>query len=284
MNNVKLFADSTCDLTAHDIKRMDVEIIPLVVTFAEEAYKEGIEITPKQLFNLVKEKKILPKTSAPSPIDFYNAFKPFVDAGKTIIYIGLSSKVSSTIQNAKLAASQFEENKVYVMDSLNLCVGSGALVKLAYNFINDFDTIDEVISNINNIIPNYKLYFTVDTLDYLHMGGRCSSTEALFGNMLNIKPIINMSVDGLKVWEKVRGKKKAINQMVQEIINDKDKIFLNEVHIGCTVGNEDERDLIKRQIIESTGITNIHEYTIGCVISSHCGEGTIGLGYYMKGC
>lgn len=284
MNDIKLFADSTCDLPIDEIKQMDIEIIPLIVTFAEEAYKEGIDITTEKLFELVKSKKMLPKTSAPSPLDFYNAFKPHIEAGKTIIYIGLSSKVSSTIQNAKLAANQFENGKVHVIDSLNLCVGSGALVKHAYRYINSCETIEEVINNIYSIIPNYKLYFTVDTLDYLYMGGRCSSTEALFGNMLNIKPIINMSVNGLSVWEKIRGKKKAINLMVQEIINDKDNILLQEVHIGCTIGNEEERNIIKKQIIEGAGITNIHEYTIGCVISSHCGEGTVGLGYYIKGC
>ena len=282
MSNIKIFADSTCDLPLSEISRMDIGIIPLIVTFGDNAYKEGIEITTSDIFHIVSERNMLPKTSAPSPIDFYNAFKPYVDDGKTILYIGLSSKVSTTIQNAQLASQYFDSDSLIILDSLNLCVGTGALVKNAYNLIDSGLPTDVVIDKLQKLIPNYKLYFTVETLDYLHMGGRCSSTEAIFGNMLNIKPIISMSPEGLSVWKKTRGKKKAINMMIEEILNDKDMILNDEIHIGCTVGNEQERDLIKKLINEATGITKFHEYTIGCVISSHCGEGTVGFGYFLK--
>ncbi|MBP1926192.1 DegV family protein with EDD domain [Sedimentibacter acidaminivorans] len=282
MSNIKLFADSTCDLPLSEIKKMDIDIIPLIVTFGDDAYKEGTEINTKDLFRLVKEKNMLPKTSAPSPADFYNAFKPYVDAGKTIIYLGLSSKVSTTLQNAKLAAENLNTDSIIIIDSLSLCVGTGALIRQAYNYISSGMPLDEIIYNIQKNIANYKLYFTVETLDYLHMGGRCSSTEALFGKMLNIKPIISMCVDGLDVWKKTRGKKKAINLMIEEIILDKDNILNDEIHVGCTVGNEEERSLLKKQITELTGITKFQDYIIGCVISSHCGEGTLGLGYLLN--
>lgn len=283
MSNIKLFADSTCDLPLSEIHHMDIDIIPLVVTFGDNAYKEGTEITTKDLFRLVKEKNMLPKTSAPSPLDFYNAFKPYIDLDKTIIYISLSSKVSTTLQNAQLAAKRFKKGSVKIIDSLNLCVGTGALVRQAYSLIKSGMELDEIIDNIQKIVPNYKLFFTVETLDYLHMGGRCSSTEAIFGNMLNIKPIISMSVDGLTVWKKTRGKKKAISLMIEEALKDKDIIFNQEIHIGCTVGREKERDIIKNQLNRITGITKFQEYIIGCVISSHCGEGTVGFGYFLNG-
>lgn len=282
MSNIKLFADSTCDLPLSEIRRMDVDIIPLVVTFGDEAYKEGTEITTVDLFRLVKEKNMLPKTSAPSPVDFYDAFKPYVDAGKTIIYIGLSSKVSTTLQNAKLAVEHLNTDSIIVIDSLSLCVGTGAIVRQAYNYISSGMPLNEIIYSIQKNITNYKLFFTVETLNYLHMGGRCSSTEALFGNMLNIKPIISMSVDGLTVWKKTRGKKKAINLMIDEIIADRHNILNDEIHVGCTVGNEVEINSLKKQITAMTGITKFQDYIIGCVISSHCGEGTLGLGYLLN--
>ena len=282
MSHIKLFADSTCDLPLSEIQRMDVGIIPLVVTFGDDAYKEGIDITSKDLFRLVKERNMLPKTSAPSPVDFYNAFKPYIDAGKTIIYIGLSSKVSTTLQNARLAAEYFNKDSVIIIDSLNLCVGSGALVRQAYFYIKSGMPLEDIILNINKNVPSYKLFFTVEKLDYLHMGGRCSSTEAMFGNMLNIKPIISMSVDGLNVWKKTRGKKRAINLMIEEVIKDRDLILNDEVHVGCAFGNEEEMELMKKQLNEIAGITKFQDYIIGCVISSHCGEGTVGLGYLLK--
>lgn len=281
MSTIKLFSDSTCDLPKEEIERMNVGIIPLVVTFEEDAYNDGVNITPPDLFNIVDERNMLPKTSAPSPIDFYNAFKPFVDQGSSIIYIGLSSKISTTIQNAQLAANKLGSNKVHIVDSLNLCGAIGGLVRTAYNYINEGSSAEETVRRIEKIIPNYKLFFTVDNLDYLYMGGRCSSVESIFGSILDIKPIISMSPAGLKLWKKTRGKWKAIRMMIKEAAEDKNKILFNEIHLAHSIGSEDEAQRIKEMLIKETGITNYHEYTIGCVISSHCGPGTLGFGYFL---
>jgi len=281
MSTIKLFSDSTCDLPKEEIERMNVGIIPLVVTFEEDAYNDGVNITPPDLFNIVDERNMLPKTSAPSPIDFYNAFKPFVDQGSSIIYIGLSSKISTTIQNAQLAANKLGSNKVHIVDSLNLCGAIGGLVRTAYNYINEGSSAEETVRRIEKIIPNYKLFFTVDNLDYLYMGGRCSSVESIFGSILDIKPIISMSPAGLKLWKKTRGKWKAIRMMIKEAAEDKNKILFNEIHLAHSIGSEEEAQRIKEMLIKETGITNYHEYTIGCVISSHCGPGTLGFGYFL---
>jgi DegV family protein with EDD domain len=281
MSTIKLFSDSTCDLPLEEIERMDIGIVPLIVTFDGDVYSDGVNITPSELFNIVNERNMLPKTSAPSPVDFYNAFKPYTDEGKTIIYIGLSSKISTTIQNAQLAASHLGRDKVHVIDSLNLCGAIGGLVRNAYNYINEGLSVDETVKKINEIVPNYKLYFTMDQLDYLRMGGRCSSVESIVGSILDIKPIISMSPSGLELWKKFRGKGKAIKMMIQEAAQDKDRILFNEIHLAYSVGSEEEAQRIKEMLIKETGITKYHEYTIGCVISSHCGPGTVGFGYFL---
>lgn len=282
MNNIKIFSDSTCDLSAQEIKQMDIGIVPLSIVFGNDVYKEGVNITTKQLFKLVKTQKVLPKTSAPSPAEFIEYFKPFIDAGKTIIYLSLSSKVSSTYNNALIAADTLGEDKVKVIDSLDFCCTLGGLVRYCYNFSQSDMSVDDVVNEICKIKNNYKLFFTVETLDYLHMGGRCSATQLIFGNTLNIKPIILMNKDGMDLWRKTLGKKKAVNLMIEEAVRDKDRIRYNEIHIGCSVGNESELNSMKKQLIKATGITKYHEYEIGCVISSHCGEGTIGLGYFLE--
>ncbi len=282
MSNIKIFSDSTCDLSPEDIKQMDIGIVPLSIVFNNDVYKEGIDINTKQLFKMVKAQKVLPKTSAPSPAEFVEHFKPFVDEGKTIIYISLSSKVSSTYNNACTAAEMLGNDKVKVIDSLDFCCTLGGLVKYCYNFCQSDMAVDDIVNEITKIKDNYKLFFTVEALDYLHMGGRCSATQLIFGNTLNIKPIILMSKDGMDVWRKTLGKKKAINLMIEEAVRDKDKIRYNEIHIGCSVGNEGELNWLKKQLIKETGITKYHEYEIGCVISSHCGEGTVGLGYFLE--
>jgi DegV family protein with EDD domain len=281
MSTIKLFSDSTCDLPKEDIEGMDVEIVPLIVTFDGDVYYDGVDITPSDLFNIVDKRNMLPKTSAPSPVDFYKAFKPYTDEGKTIIYIGLSSRISTTIQNARLAADHLGRDKVYVVDSLNLCGAIGGLVRNAYNFINEGMSAEETVKRINEIIPNYKLFFTMDQLDYLRMGGRCSSVESIVGSILDIKPIISMSPSGMQLWKKFRGKGKAIKMMIEEAARDKDRILFKEIHLAHSAGSEEEARKIKEMLIEETGITKYHEYTIGCVISSHCGPGTVGFGYFL---
>lgn len=282
MNNIKIFSDSTCDLPVEDVNRMDIGIVPLAITFDNEVYKEGIEITTSELFEKVRSKGILPKTSAPSPADFVQMFKPYVDNNQTILYIGLSSKISTTVQNARLAAKHLGEDKVKIVDSLNLCGGISALIRIAYNYLQTGMSLSEVIDKLEKIKLNYRLFFTIDKLDYLHMGGRCSSTTYIFGNALNIKPVILMSPNGLEVWKKTRGKKRAINLMIDDIVLNKDNILNDEIHIACAPGNEEELAWLKEHLKERTGITKFYEYKTGCVISSHCGEGTIGFGYFIK--
>ena len=264
MDNIKLFADSTCDLPIDKVNEMDVGIVPLLVTFNNKTYKDGIDIKPDEMFNLVEKYNSLPKTSSPSPLDFYKSFEPFVNKGKDIIYIGLSSKLSSTIQNAQLAANKFPKGAVRIIDSLNLCGAIGGLVTYAHDFIKKGLPIDKIVSIIEKLVPNYKLFFSIETLDYIHMGGRCNSVEKIFGSMLNIKPIINMSVDGLKVWKKTRGKTKAIDLMINEVVKDKDRIYKDELHIACASGNEKEMEQVKKEIETKTGIKTFSKYYRVC--------------------
>jgi DegV family protein with EDD domain len=235
---IKIFADSTCDLSSEEAEKLGVGIVPLKVSFNSKSYKDGVDINSEELFQLVDKHGSLPLTSSPSPIDFYDSFKPYVSRGQQILYIGLSSKISSTIQNAKLASDYFPEDSVYVVDSLNLCGAIGALVKYAAEFIEKGMELDEVLYNLNKLIPNYRLFFTIDTLDYLHKGGRCSSVEKIFGSMLNIKPIIEMTPEGLDVRKKTRGKRKALDMMLKQLKEDKDNIYKKEIQIASAPGNE----------------------------------------------
>lgn len=283
MEGIKIFSDSTCDLSKEEIKRMDVGIIPLTINFNDELYKEGIDIDTKGLLDKVKELGILPKTSAPSPVEFYEAFRPYVENGESIIYIGLSSKLSSTVSNAMIAKNMFDDNEnIHVIDSLNLCGAIGGLVRIAYNFLGDGCSVEETVEKVENILKNYKLFFTMDKLDYLYKGGRCNGMQFVLGSTFGVKPIIEMTTEGVKVWKKTRGKKKAIEMMLEEAERDKDKIYNDEIHVAAIAGSENELVTLKEELTKRTGITKFHEYSVGCTIASHCGEGTVGFGYFLK--
>lgn len=283
MEGIKIFSDSTCDLSIEEVNRMDIGIIPLTINFEEKLYKEGLDINTGEVLAKVKELGVLPKTSAPSPAEFYEAFKSYVEKGESIIYIGLSSKISSTVSNAMIAKNMFDNNeKIYVIDSLNLCGGIGGLVRIAYNFLEEGCPIEQTVKNVEEILHKYKLFFTMDKLDYLYKGGRCSGMQFVLGSTFGVKPIIEMTTDGLDVWKKTRGKKKAIELMLEEAERDKDKIYNDEIHIAAITGSEKELENIKEELTKRTGITKFYEYSVGCTIASHCGEGTVGFGYFLK--
>lgn len=282
MTRVKIFSDSTCDLPKEEIEKMSVGIIPLIVAFGEETLRDKVDIDTPQVLERIKKTGILPQTAAPSPLDFYEAFRPYVEQDIPVIYIGIATCLSSTVSNALMAATMFPLGTVFVVDSLNLCGGMGALVRMAYRFAAEGDAPAAIIDKIEAIAPNYKLFFTMDKLDLLHKGGRCSGIEFVMGTVLGIKPIIQMTPEGLKVRKKVRGKAKALEEMVQEIAADKERILFDEAHVAAISGSEAERESLITRIKEETGLDTVHCYDVGSTIASHCGDGTVGFGYFLK--
>ncbi|WIV11465.1 DegV family protein [Proteiniborus sp. MB09-C3] len=282
MSKVKIFADSTCDLSRDLIKSNDISIVPLYVGFDENTYKDGIEITTKELYAKVEEYDKLPKTSAPSPLDFINAFKPFVKEGKDILYIGLSSNLSSTLQNAKIAASEFSDAKIEIVDSFNLSTGVGLLVMKAVDLAKENLGVEEIAKRIRGLVPMIETAFVPDTLDYLHKGGRCSSLQALMGSVLRIRPIIKVVDGGMIVGQKARGKReKILETMLENAIKDKDNMDKKRIFVTHAEGLEDAM-FLKNKLEESLDVEEIIITDAGCVISSHCGPNTVGILYILN--
>lgn len=281
MNNIKLISDSTCDLSQEIIEKYDISIVPLYVTFDKDSYRDGVDIDTKKLYKTVKERDILPKTSSPTPSDFYKEFKKYVDLEKDIIYIGLSSEISSTIQNAKIAADQFENSNIYIIDSKNLSAGIGLLLLKANDYINEGLSTEEIVKKINRDIDKVRTSFIVDTFDYLHKGGRCNTIQSFIGGMFKIKPIIKV-VDGkIIVGQKPRGKKKkALKVIINNIIKNKESIDLSRIIIGDSMSYQDSL-FFKNELQKNVSFDETIFINAGCVISSHCGENTTGV-YYMN--
>lgn len=167
MSNVQIITDSTADLSLELAKEKNIAVIPLYVVFGNETYKDGSEISTLELYEKVEQKGELPKTSAPTPVDFYNTFKTYIDKGKDILYIGLSSQLSTTIQNAKIAAADFPKGKIHIIDSLNLSAGIGLLALRAADYAETGMQVDEIADKIKESIPKVNTYFAIDTLEYL---------------------------------------------------------------------------------------------------------------------
>jgi len=282
MNKVVIFSDSTCDLSQELIEKNDIKIVPLYVCFGNEIYKDGAEINPAQLYKLVKIKKELPKTACPSPEDFSAAFKPYIEAGYDIFYTGIGGGFSGSLQSAKVAADSFPQGRIELVDSCNLSSGTGLLVLKACKFRDEGMEVHAIAQNIAAIVPNVRAQFVIDTLEYLHKGGRCSGMSRLVGTLFNIKPNIKV-VDGkMIVARKARGMKMGLKMQIEDVQADLYNIDPDFIMVTHSLANKSAEIIIPE--LKSMGFTDkqINETPAGCVVSTHCGEGTIGILYIVK--
>ncbi|WP_160032905.1 DegV family protein [Paenibacillus sp. An7] len=279
MSRIKIFADSTSDLPETWVQQHEVGIVPLYAVFGDESLKDGVEISPEQLYARVDREGRLPKTAAPSPADFMASFGPYIDQGYQVLFISLSSELSSTYQNALIASGEFPDGNVTVFDSLNLSSGIGVMVMKAVQAAEQGKTITEIVDLLTEMRPKVEIEFVIDTLDYLYMGGRCSGMQNLIGSLLKIRPVIKVTDGKMTPAYKVRGKReKAIDQMMNNALSnvevmDNDTIIV--VHSMC----EEDALSIQKTLHEKTKAKHIEMATAGCVVSSHCGPKTIGLVY-----
>lgn len=282
MSNIKIFTDSTSDLPKAWVQQYDIGIIPLYVVFGNEQLRDGVDITPAELYERVSGGGSLPKTAAPSPADFMAAFEPHVKQGESILYISLSSALSATYQNALIAAGEFPEASIRVVDSLNLSSAIGLLVMKAVFAAREGKSLDEIVKLLEAVRPQVESEFVIDTLEYLYKGGRCSGVQNLLGSLLNIRPVIKVIDGKMTPAYKVRGKKeKATNQMLQNAL-EKSGLMDNDLIVVVHSFAEDEALRLQKVLQENTNAREVALSTAGCVISSHCGPKTIGIMYSKK--
>lgn len=282
MNKVKIIVDSTIDLNPEYIEQNNIHVVGLGVNFEHEEFIDGVNITTNELFEKVAKNKKLPKTSAASLPVLIDVFQKYIDEGYDVFYTGISSKMSSSHNVACLAAQQFDEGRVIVYDSYNLSTGIGLQVIEAVKLANEGKSALEIKEELEKIKLNVRSQFMVETLDYLHKGGRCSSVSYFFGRSLGIKPIIRVKDGTMSVYKKAIGKPiKALNILLDIFKKDLSNVRLGTVMITSTYAPEHEKYLYEElsKIIDPKHIMITHA---GCVISSHCGPKTIGILYILK--
>lgn len=282
MSTVKIFSDSTSDLPQVWKDTYDIGIVPLYVVFDEQTYKDGVDITPEEVYRRVAARGVLPKTAAPSPADFIAAFEPVISSGKDIVYISLSSAISSTYQNALLAAGEFPEGRIQVIDSETLCGGIALLVMKAARAAEKGLSAIEIADMLKHTRSLVETQFVVDTLDYLYMGGRCSGMQNFIGSLLKIRPVLRLVDGSIIPTSKIRGKKeKAVEQMLQNALVHVDQMDKELLIIAHTLAEEDA-NYLEKAIRAQTQVEEIAIIHAGCVIGSHCGPNTVGLMYLRQ--
>lgn len=280
-NNIIISSDSTCDLSAELRERYNVSIIPLGVTLGDKTYFDGVDIVPDDIYAHHTKTGELPKTTAANVGDCIDYFKPFADAGKTVIHIALSAEFSSTYNNACLAASEFEN--VYVVDSRNLSTGNGLLVIAAAEMAQSGMEAAEIVEKLNALAPCVDASFVIDKLDYLHKGGRCSALAMLGANVLKLKPCIEVKNGKMGVGKKYRGKYSAVlKEYVAERLADTENIDLDRVFVTHAGVDSEIVNAVVEQVKEIAPFKEVFMTRAGCTISSHCGADTLGVLFVRK--
>ena len=282
---IKIISDSTCDLSKDLIEKYDITILPLHIHLGEEEYQDGVTITPDEIYTWADANNTTPKTSAASVIEAIELFEPYIKNGDEIISFSIASGMSANNNVMRLAAEDLEaEDKIHVIDSANLSTGIGLLVIEAAIMAKEGKTAAEIVARIEDLKPLVSASFVVDTLTYLHRGGRCSSVAALAGGALKLHQG-GLVVENGKMGanKKYRGKMGSVilsyaKDLEEDLKNaKKDRVFIT--HSGC------DTDIIEsvREYLESLNIFDeILETRAGGVISSHCGPGTLGV-LFIKG-
>lgn len=283
MSNIKVITDSTCDLSDELLYQYDISMIPLCILLGEKSYKDRLEISPDQIFKWSDKEKETPKTAAPELGTVIDILYPFVKEGREIIFIGISAQMSVTCNTVRLAAKELEYEKIAVIDSKNLSTGIGLQALRAAKLIKEGFSFEQIQKELESSTSLVRSSFVVDTLTYLHRGGRCSSVTALLANTLKLKPEIIVENGKMGVGKKYRGNhKSALRKYSRDLKSallkaDPECVFIT--HSGCEPAILDDiHDYLKTlNYFNKILITRA-----GGVISSHCGPNTLGILFYCK--
>lgn len=277
-------ADSIIDLTPAILEKYDIKIVPLGILLGDEDYLDDGSVTPEKIFSFVRETKVLPKTSAANSEAYKNYFQKVLDSGyDALIHFSLSKQMSASHQNAVTAGESFG-GKVRVIDSASLSTGVALQAIYAREVSYEETDLDVIVEKIKKRTPFVQASFIVEKLDYLHKGGRCSSTAFLVGKAVGIRPQI--VVKGGKM---VSGKK-YIGRNMPALIKKYCKDTLSEFNtpdkkrcfITYSSATQEMIDAA-REIVSTVGFEEVLETKAGATICSHCGEHTLGILYINDG-
>ncbi|NBI29600.1 DegV family protein [Chengkuizengella marina] len=279
MSKIRFVTDSTSDIPLEIREKYNIEMVPLKVHFGQKVFLDAITIQSKEFYEKLAVSNVLPTTSQPSPVDFLNVYKKIYeeDPNCTIISIHLSSAMSGTYQSAVLAKSLLDEGvDLHIVDARSASYGIGVLMVEAVKAYENGKNKDEILEIVAKLREDIRIYFLVDTLEYLQKGGRIGKAASVVGSLLNIKPILSIDDEGeITSVDKVRGKKKAINRIVDVLkedfsMTDVDMII---VHSNDISNAKDFSQLLKEQF----QVHNVKLTSLSPVIGTHVGPGTLGI-------
>ena len=279
--NIKISADSTCDLSQELIEAYNIGITPLYIVRGEEALRDGIDITPQDIFSYVEREGTLCGTAAVNVTDYLEVFQQWREDYDAIVHFTISGDMSTCYQNAMIAASELSD--VYVVDSRNLSNGIGLLVLRAAELAREGVAPDEIKRILDAQQEKLEISFVLDTLEYLHKGGRCSTVAALGANLLSLKPCIEVKDGKMGVGKKYRGSTaKCLLKYAEDRLKGREDLDTSRVFIVDSGVDPAIVDQVEQKVREYGAFEEVLRTKAGCTISNHCGPNTLGIMFCRK--
>ena len=285
MHKILLSADTPCDIGPALKERYHVSLYPLHILLDEKQYTDGKDISLDDLYSAWRERKTLPRTAAINPEEYAAYFKPYLDDGYEIIHISLGSGLSSSYQNAQLAAKSLG-NGVYVIDSCSLSTGFGLLVCEAGERIKQGLDAETIYHQISALTSKTSASFVIDTLEFLHAGGRCSGLAHLGADLLSLKPTITVRTDkqgAMTVGKKYMGRlDRALMKYVDDQLEGRRDILLNRVFVTYSTMDPALVKAVCSRVLSHQPFEELFVTTASCTIGAHCGPNTLGVLFLTK--
>ena len=273
---IRILTDSTSDLSKEILTTYGIETIPMYIQVNGKVYKDMEEISPSDLFKQVAQTGNYPTTSAPSPEDFFHFLKDKAPA----IYIGVSSQLSSTFQNAQIALRELGDKTIDLIDSLSISTGYGQAVLQAAKWRNEGLGFNELSKKIREMVKRTRGIFILDNLDFLYHGGRCKAVEHVVASLLKIHPFLEIKPQGtLGILQKVRGSRfRAVRALRNYFFEQISKHQIHRVfitHLDCA----EEVNFLTEEIRRKSPHMDIQTAQVGCVLATHSGPKPLGIAY-----
>lgn len=278
---VAIVTDSTCNLPAELVEQYDIHVIPQILNWEGKSLLDQIDISTRDFYDRLPQSSDLPKTSQPAPGQFTEFYTQVAENADSIVGIFVSEFLSGTLQSAHLGAEAMGDYPIEIVDSRSVSLGLGLLVLAAARYAAEGHTAQEVAEYTRSLVPRLRVMFVVDTLEYLHKGGRIGGAQRLMGSVLSIKPILHLEDGRIEPLASVRTKSKAIQSMIDTIVGEmqgKEHIHAGIIHAAAPESAARVEELLLAQVQPQELLVN----ELTPVIGANVGPGIVGMGYYTE--
>jgi DegV family protein with EDD domain len=277
---LKIVADTTSGLPLDLARQRGITMIPQIVIFGEQSYRDDSEIDTETFLARLKASAVLPKTAAPPPALYHPVFQDAQEKGQTVLVIAPSARVSGTVRAVETAAADFPDLPVHLLDTQTIAGNTATLVLLAAQWATEGTDVDSILARLEPLVASQRTYFLVDTLEYLKKGGRIGGAKALLGELLQVKPILQIKDGQVQPCEQERTKKRAVARLIDLVCEQAGRsaeAHLSVMHIDA----REDAEMLAGAFAERLGIVSAPIYTLPAAIGVHAGPRALAVGFFV---